>query len=116
MSRPTLVPINSSITGWVARINDNFEKCIDKPFPIALFVDVGTLTSSANPKLFKDCLALVGASGSARLYSSDGTVWTEYLEQLSFVSDLVPGSATIADIKNAHNGILADMQTKGYMA
>lgn len=116
MSRPTLVPVTSSITGWVARINDNFEKCIDEPFPIALFVDVGTLTTAARPKLFKDCLALVGVSGSARLYSSDGTTWTEYLEQLTFVAALVPGSATIADIKNAHNGILADMQLKGYMA
>ena len=115
MSRPTLEALNSSEAGWLARLNDNFEKIFDAPFPMVLHADVGALTSASNPKLFKDCFALVGASGSARLYSSDGTTWTEYLEQLDNIADLNPGTAILSDIVTAYNDLLADMILKEWM-
>lgn len=115
MSRPALVPLASDTADWLSRLNDNFEKILDAPFPMVLHANVGALTSASNPKLFKGCFALVGAAGSARLYSSDGTTWTEYLEQLPNIEALVPGSATIADIKTAYNNLIGDMQTKGWM-
>ena len=115
MSRPTLETLNSSESGWLARLNSNFQKLMDAPLPLVLHADVGALTTASNPKLYKDCFALVGASGAARLYTSDGTTWSEWRLQLANIADLVPGVATIADIKNAYNGLLADMQTKGWM-
>jgi hypothetical protein len=82
---------------------------------MVLYADTTALTNAANPKLYKDCLALVGASGSAVLYSSDGTTWSLFRSQLTFIADLNPSTATITDVKNAYNGLLADMQTKGWM-
>ena len=116
MSRPTLETLNSSESGWLARLNSNFGKIMDTPFPMALYADAGALGTAANAKLYKDCFALVGASGSARIYSSDGTTWSEWRLQLANIADMNPGVSTIADIKNAHNALLADMQAKGYMA
>ena len=115
MARPTLETLNSSEAGWLARLNDNFEKIFDAPIPLVLHANVGALTSASDPKLFKDCFALVGASGSARLYSSDGTTWTEYLEQLANIADLNPGTAILSDIVTAYNNLINDMQAKGYM-
>ena len=109
-------PVNSSETGWVSRLNANFEDCLDSPFPMGQFTDSTALTTAHNPKLFKDCLALVGASGSVVLYSSDGATWSPYREQLTFIADLVPGVATVTDIKNAYNGLLADMTAKKWMS
>jgi hypothetical protein len=83
---------------------------------MGLFADSTALTTAHNPALFKDCTALVGASGSAVLYSSDGTTWSPYRAQLTYIADLVPGVATVTDIKNAYNGLLADMISKKWMS
>lgn len=117
MARPTphTRALAADTANWVSRLNENFSECIDEPFPIGLYANVTALGTAADPKLFKDCLALVGASGSARLYSSDGTSWNPYREQLDNIADLVPGVATIADIKDAYNDLIGDMQTKGWM-
>ena len=117
MSRPAPHnrPIASDTADWLNRLNENFSECIDEPFPTALYADATALTTAANPKLYKDCLALVGASGSTRLYISDGTTWNPYREQLIFIADLDTGTATLTDIKNAYNGLLSDMQAKGWM-
>lgn len=118
MSRPAPHnrPLNSSSSGWVSRLNENFSECLDEPFPIGLYADTTALLAAADPKLFKDCLALVGASGSAVLYSSDGTSWSLSRAQLANIADLVPGVATISDIKDAYNSLIGDAQTKGWMA
>lgn len=105
-------PLNSSSTGWVSRLNTNFEDCTDSPFPIGDYADTGTLTSSANPKLYKDCLALVGGV----LYRSNGTSWILHRTPLTFISDLDTGTATVADIVTAYNGLLADAVAKGWMS
>jgi hypothetical protein len=117
MSRPAPQdnPIDSTTTDWVSRLNENFSAIIDEPFPMALYADVSALGTAADPKLYKDCLALVGASGSAYLYISDGTSWSEYRAQLTYIADLDTGTATLDDIKTAYNDLLADMQTKEWM-
>ena len=110
MSRPASVPVDSSTTGWVGRLNANFAKLLDAPLPIAQVALVGDLTAF-NPKIYKDCLILVGQT----LYKSDGTAWEPYRELLTFVADLVPGVATISDIKTAFNALLTDMKAKSWM-
>ena len=112
MSRPILEALASSTSGWVDRLNANFSKCIDTPFPMGLFADTATLDAAYNAKKYKDCFALV----SSVLYISDGTSWVPYREPLDFVSDLDTGTATVADVKNAYNALSADLQLKGYMA
>jgi len=117
MSRPAPHnrALNSSESGWVSRLNENFSECLDEPFPIGLYADVTALGTAADPKLFKDCLALVGVSGSAVLYSSDGTTWNLFRAQLDNIADL-PTAPPISDIKDAYNDLLADMLAKGWMA
>lgn len=115
MSRPTLTPTDSANPPWVAKMNQNFLECLDTPFPMALYADEAALIADANPKLYKECLALVGTVPNCVLYYSDGTVWTTFRARLDFVADLNTGTATVADIKNAYNALLADIQVKGWM-
>lgn len=117
MSRPSphTRALDASTAGWVSRMSENFSECMDEPFPMVLYADLTALDAAANAKLFTDCLSLVGASGSARLYTSDGTNNEPYLSQLDFIADLDTGTATIADIRTAYNSLLTDMQAKGYM-
>jgi len=116
MPRPAQVPLDSASTGWVTRFNDNTEKVIDAPAPLALYADAPTLTTAKKPKLNADCLAMVGGTGGARIHTSDGTDWNDMArELLTFVPDFVPASTPIADIKDAYNALVADMIAKGYM-
>ncbi len=89
---------------WLTKLNANFETLLDKPFPMA---GKGSLPASK----YEGCLALVGG----RLEVSDGSVWSELRGQLTFIADLDTGTATIEDVKNAYNSLLADMQSKGWM-
>lgn len=111
MSRPVQESTASSTSGWVARLNSNFAKLLDAPVPFAEFVDVPPLTSAYNPKLYKDCFAVIGTV----LYKSDGTTWLPYREKLSFIADLDTVTATVVDIRTAYNNLLSDMQGKGWM-
>jgi hypothetical protein len=108
MSRPSTEALESDKANWVSRLNSNFEKLLDTPFPMALVADSATLASTYNAKL--------GAVGSAVLYKSDGAVWAEYKEQLTYIAPLDTGTATIPDIRTAYNGLLADLQAKGWMS
>lgn len=99
--------------GWVATLNANTSKVLDTPFPIFLPADKATL-DAITPALYVGCFAIVATD--SRLYISDGSSWILYDAKLVFVADLVPGSATITDIKNAYNALLADMKSKGMMA
>lgn len=111
MSRPVQVLVESGYSGWVARLNSNFAKLLDAPIPFASFTDVPALTSVRNPKLYKDCFAVIGTV----LYKSDGTTWLPYREKLSSIADLDTGTATVADIRTAYNNLLSDMQSKDWM-
>ncbi len=113
MTRPTISDMDVTKTGWVDTINANFAKIFDAPFPVYLATDKATL-DAINPGLYVNCIAIVATD--SRLYLSDGTSWNLYDTKLDFVVDLVPGSATLADIKNAYNALLADMQSKGMMS
>ncbi len=111
MSRPARIDTDSEATGWVANINDNFEALTEAPLPLALYASSGALTSARNPKLYKDCFAMVGEV----LYWSNGTTWNSYREQLDYMADLNPGTATLSDIVDAYNDLIDDMQDKGWM-
>lgn len=113
MARPSTADIDVTTTGWVANLNSNFQKMLDTPFPIYLATDMSALNAN-NAALYNNCFALLQTD--SRLYISNGTSWDLYDTKLDFIADLVPGSATIADIKNAYNSLLSDMQTKGMMA
>lgn len=117
MSRPSPHnrPINSSASGWVSRLNENFSEILSEPFPMVLYADVAALSTAKDARLNKDCLALVGASGSARIYKSDGTNWEPYREQLANIPDLNPATATVSDVKDAFNLLVTDMVSKGWM-
>lgn len=112
MSRPTRTDINSSDSGWVTPLNSNSENLIDKPTPLVQYGTSSALDSAKDPRLNIDCLALVGSE----IYKSNGTSWERYRGQLTYIADLVPGVATISDIKTAYNGLLADMISKNWMS
>ena len=107
MSRPALSDIDRTDSGWLTKVNANFEKLLDAPFPMDQEASTGALP---NAKLYKDCYVLVGDV----LYQSDGTSWGT--KQLNFIADLDTGTATVSDIKTAYNNLLADLQAKGWMA
>jgi hypothetical protein len=111
MSRPQRTPLDASSPGWVTRFNDLAESIVEAPLPLVQYASEGALNTAKDPRLNQDCLALVGSD----LYTSDGSSWSLYREQLTFVADLDTGTATVEDIKNAFNGVLADMQAKGWM-
>lgn len=113
MTRPTIADMDVTKTGWVATLNANTSKVLDTPFPIFLPADKATL-DAITPALYVGCFAIVATD--SRLYISDGSSWILYDAKLDFVTDLIPGTATITDIKNAYNTLLADMKSKGMMA
>lgn len=113
MTRPTQTLLNTSTTGWVARLNTMYQKIFDAPFPILQVAD-STELNTFNPGLYASCLAIVQTDH--RIYRSNGTAWVLYEPKLTFIADLDTGTSTITTIKNAFNGLLADMKTKGMMA
>lgn len=113
MSRPSLVAIDVQNTGWVSRLNANFQKCLDYPFPICFPADE-TALDTFNPGLYAGCLAVL--QSDYRIYKSNGTSWEIYDTILDYIADLDTGTATLADVRNAYNALLSDMQNKGLMA
>lgn len=111
MSRPIIESLNSSLSDWVARLNRNFADCLSGPFPMGVFIDMAALDLAHPAGQYKDCFAIIDNV----LYKSDGTSWVSYREPLVFVADLDTGTATVADVKNAYNALLADLRVKGYM-
>lgn len=114
MTRPTLNnPLNAASTGWVNRLNENFQKLLDAPFPIFLASDI-TALNTKNPGLYANCLAIVGTD--KKIYRSNGTTWALYDVRLTCIAALDTGTATVASIKTAYNSLLTDMRSKGLMA
>lgn len=112
MARPSRTPINVVSTGWVSRLNSEFQKLLEAPFPIYMAADTTALTAKT-AGLFTNCLAVVQTDH--RIYRSNGSAWILYDKKLNFIAQLNPASATITDVKNAYNSLLADMQSKGMM-
>lgn len=104
--------ISMSDAAWYSKLNSNFSLLFQKPYPVKTYADVGTLTAAKPPTLYKHCLAVIGSI----IYISDGTSWVVFRPHLTYVADLDTGTATITDIKNAFNGLLADMRTKKWLA
>jgi hypothetical protein len=113
MSRPSLVAVDPTSSGWVSRLNANFAKLLDTPFPIYLAAN-STALDVNNAGLYVNCLAVVETNH--RIYRSNGTSWELYDKKLTHIANLNTGTATITDIKNAYNALLADMVAKGFMA
>jgi len=113
MSRPSTTTMDVTKSGWVSTLNTNFAMALDTPFPIYLATNKATL-DAITPALYVNCFAIVATD--SRLYKSNGSSWNLYDAKLDYIADMVPGTSTIADIKNAYNLLLADMQTKGLMA
>jgi hypothetical protein len=64
-------------------------------------------------KKFQNCIGVY----EGILYWSDGVNWKQLdYGELDFVADLDTGTATLNDIKDAYNSLLADMQLKGWMS
>lgn len=103
--------ISSTDASWYTKLNANFAELLESPYPVKTYADVPTLTSAKNPKLYRNCFAVV----SGIIYTSDGTDWVIYREQLTYIADLDTGTATITDIKNAFNSLLADLRTKQWI-
>lgn len=103
--------IDMTDPAWYSKLNDNFEKLLDLPFPIKTYADVSALTTAKNPKLYKDTFALIGKL----IYTSDGTTWAVYRETLTYIADLDTGTATVSDIKTAYNNLLSDLRAKDWI-
>jgi hypothetical protein len=111
MPRPSSVPLNSSNAAWVDRFNTNAQQLLDAPLPLAQFVDLSALNTARDARLNADCLCLVGSS----LFTSNGTSWVLYREQLDFVADVIPLTVLLSELLSLHNDLLTDMQSKGWM-
>jgi len=103
--------ISGSDALWWQKMNANFTALVNAPFPLKTYTDVSALTTAKNPKLYKNCLALINGIK----YQSNGTTWIP-LQQLSARADLVPGSVSFADVKTAYNNLLADLRAKHWLA
>lgn len=106
MSRPMLSTISRSDTDWLDRLNSNFEKLFDAPFPL-------NLEGSELASKYDSCLSI---DSSQRLKVSNGTVWKEIREQLTPIADLNATTSTLSDLITAINNLLGDMKSKGWMA
>lgn len=113
MARPALVLIDAQNSGWVSRLNVNFQKLLDLPFPIFFPADLTEL-DTYYPGLYAGCLAVL--QSDYKIYKSNGATWQLYDTKLSFIANLNTGSCTLADIKNTYNSLLSDMRSKGMMA
>lgn len=113
MSRPVIVSIDTQSSGWVSRLNSNFQKTFDLPFPICFPADE-TALGTYHPGLYAGCLAVL--QSDYRIYKSNGTAWQLYDIKLNYIANLNTGTCTLADVKNAYNSLLGDMRSKGMMA
>lgn len=111
MARPSPEPIDRTSADWVTRFNDNMAKVLDAPLALVTAADVPALTSAFNPNIYNGCFAVIGTD----LYLSNGTTWEFLREQLTYVADLNPSTATLSDVKDAYNALLADMRAKDWM-
>lgn len=112
MTRPTLDSISMIDSAWVSKINSNFYKLLNSPFPIAPLTK--TLTKfDQDPRAFNGCFSVF----EGHLYTSNGSNWVLLgFEILNNIANLDPLTATVADIKTAYNTLLADLQAKSWMA
>lgn len=113
MTRPSTVPVDAASTGWVGRLNSNFQKLIDLPVPLYMAADQTALDAN-NPGLYANCLAILQTD--KRIYRSNGTAWVLYDTKLAFVAPVDTGTISFADLKTAYNNLLTDMRAKGLMA
>lgn len=111
MARPTRRTIASGIASFDADIDANFDYITGQPFPMYWVATTGELPTASS---YDDCMALVGTSGSARLYYSNGSTWELY----DNVSANVPDSTatTVADMASDFNDLLAALIAAGIMA
>ena len=73
--------IDMTDAAWYSKFNSNFQKLLDLPFPMKTYADVSALTTAKNPKMYKNCFALIGGV----IYSSDGTAW-ELFRGLDYIA------------------------------
>lgn len=102
MTRPILVPLDASSSGWLARFNDNFSKVLNGPFPIGTVADLIALNATYDPKLYKACLICV--ESEERVYQSNGTSWVQYRELLDNIDTLA--------VPETYDAITAEITTQ----
>ena len=106
MARPSYTPVDRTTDGWQDEVNDNFDKVIDAPLVLSEESVAGFRASQ-----YENCLIMQ----SGTMYISDGTVWKPY-RQLEYIADLDRDTATLTDVRNAYNSLLADAKAKDMMA
>ena len=112
MSRPIISSIAANLTGWVAKLNAAFAALTDAPLPLVQASDFSTLTSTFNPKKYKNCLAVVASDHN--LYRSNGIAWELFYGQLPHLPDL-DGGASFDDCKYKFNTLLHQLKAKKWM-
>jgi len=113
MARPVLDSVDMRLSGWKDKINDNFEKLYGAPFPFPVLTQAVPGIFDQDARLFDQCIGVFGEI----LYVSDGVNWIETdHENLDFIADLNPGTATLNDVLVAYNGLLVDLRAKGWIA
>jgi hypothetical protein len=112
MAQPSIPSFSAATSGWVARLNSAFGQVLNTPLPIAISTSLTQLATDFNPKLYKDCLALI--TDENVLCISDGTDWDRYLKQLPYQADST--ASTVSDAKDDLNTLISALRTYGWMA
>ena len=80
---------------------------------VYLDAPAGAIGFDEDARLFKDCVGVY----SGDLYVSDGAAWNRIpADVLENIVALDTGTATLQEIQDAYNALLADLQVKGWMA
>jgi len=111
MVRPTRRTISSGTAAWDADSDANFDIITGQPFPMYWVATTGELPTASS---YDDCLALVGTSGSARLYISNGSTWELYDNVSAHVPDST--ATTASGMATDFNTLLAALIAAGIMA
>ena len=114
MARPTRIILEEGISAWDGDIDSLFALIFDAPFPMHVEDNTTAATTNFPPASYEDCLLLIGAAGSRRLYISTGSAWELYDVQAANVPDST--ATTAAQVASDFNDLLTSLKNAGIMA
>lgn len=111
MTRPTFDQIIMTDSQWYSKINSNFAKIFEAPFPLFQLTGASP-TFNEKAALFQSCIAAY----DAEILISTGSAWeTTVPQQLLSLSDLDKDTASVSTVASAYNLLRQELISKGWM-
>jgi len=75
MARPVTTPVQSSVQGWDATLNDWRSSLFDAPYPVPEIADFATLVATYPANMYDRCI--MATVSDQKIWKSNGTTWVD---------------------------------------